>query len=69
MTGRRASNMKEKSSTTARPLLNSELNVINVGLEIFYNALKLQNIKTLDASWSPPPKLDEETQDLLDKIL
>lgn len=61
--------MKEKSSTTARPLLNSELNVINVGLEIFYNALKLQDIKTLDASWSPPPKLEKETQDLLDKIL
>lgn len=61
--------MEERSSTMARPLLNSELNVINVGLEIFYNALKLQNIKTLDASWSPPPKLDEDTQDLLDKIL
>jgi hypothetical protein len=55
--------------TTARRLLDSELNVVNIGLEIFYNALKLQNIKVVDANWNPPPKLDKETEDLLDKIL
>ena len=53
----------------ARNLLDSELNVINVGLEIFYSALKLQNIKTIDVKWNPPPELDSETKDLLDKIL
>ena len=55
--------------TTARRLLDSELNVVNIGLEIFHNALKLQNIKVVDVNWSPPPKLDKETEDLLDKIL
>jgi hypothetical protein len=55
--------------TTARRLLDSELNVVNIGLEIFYNALKLQNIKVVHANWNPPPKLDKETEDLLDKIL
>jgi hypothetical protein len=55
--------------TTARPLLDSDLNVVNIGLEIFYNALKLQNIKVVDVNWSPPPKLDKETEELLDKIL
>jgi hypothetical protein len=55
--------------TTARRLLDSELNVVNIGLEIFHNALKLQNIKVIDVNWSPPPKLDKETEDLLDKIL
>jgi hypothetical protein len=60
--------MKEKT-TNAGSMLDSELNVINVGLEIFYNALKLQNIKVLDVNWSPPPKLEKETQDLLDKLL
>jgi hypothetical protein len=55
--------------TTARPLLDSELKVVNIGLEIFYNALKLQNIKVVDVNWNPPPKLDKETEDLLDKIL
>ena len=55
--------------TTARRLLDSELNVVNIGLDIFHKALKLQNIKVVDVNWSPPPKLDKETEDLLDKIL
>jgi len=60
--------MKEKT-TDAAAMLSSELNVVNVGLEIFYSALKLQNVKVLDVNWSPPPKLEKETQDLLDKML
>jgi hypothetical protein len=53
----------------ARPLLESELNVINVGLEIFFTSLKLQQVNVIDASWSPPAKLDKETEDILDKLL
>jgi hypothetical protein len=49
--------------------LDSDLNVVNIGLDIFYNALMLQNIKVVDVNWNPPPKLDKETEDLLDKIL
>lgn len=60
---------KESVEPTKRSLLNSELSVINIGLEIFYNALLLQNIKALEVKWNPPQKLDNETQDLLDKIL
>jgi hypothetical protein len=56
-------------ATTARRLLDYDLNVVNIGLDIFYNALKLQNIKVVDVNWNPPPKLDKETEDLLDKIL
>jgi hypothetical protein len=56
-------------TVTARRLLDSELNVVNIGLEIFHNALKLQNIKVVDVNWSPPSKLDKETEDILDKIL
>ncbi len=55
--------------TTARRLLDSELNVLNIGLEIFHDGLKLQDIKVVDVNWNPPPKLDKETEDLLDKIL
>lgn len=58
-----------EESIDAAAMLSSELNVINVGLEIFYNALKLQNVKVLDVNWNPPPKLEKETQDLLDKML
>jgi hypothetical protein len=57
------------ATTTARRLLDYDLNVVNIGLDIFYNALKLQNIKVVDVNWNPPPKLDKETEDLLDKIL
>lgn len=60
--------MKGKTIDAAT-MLGSELNVINVGLEIFYNALKIQNVKVLDVNWNPPPKLEKETQDLLDKML
>jgi len=60
--------MKGKTIDAAT-MLGSELNVVNVGLEIFYNALKLQNVKVLDVNWNPPPKLEKETQDLLDKML
>ncbi len=68
--------MTEGNDTTAtntiiaaRRLLDSELNVVNIGLEIFSDALKLQNIRVVDVNWNPPPKLDKETKDLLDKIL
>jgi len=60
--------MREKT-TDAATMLRSELNVVNVGLDIFYNALKLQNINVIHVNWNPPPKLEKETQDLLDKIL
>jgi len=60
---------EQPPATTKKPLLDSELNVVNVGLEIFYNALKLQDIRVIDVSWSPPTKLDKETEDILDKIL
>lgn len=53
----------------ATGLLDSELYVVNVGLEIFYNALKLQDVKVVDVNWSPPAKLDKETEDILDRIL
>jgi hypothetical protein len=53
----------------ARKLLDSELKVINLGLDIFYSALAAQDVKTIDVSWRPAPKLDKESEDILDKIL
>ena len=60
---------EQRIAGSSRPLLDRELNVINIGLEIFYSALKLQNIKVVHANWNPQPKLDKETENLLDKIL
>ena len=53
----------------AKKLFNVELKVINVGLDIFYNALQLQNVKAVDVDWKPAPKLDKDTEDILDKLL
>lgn len=53
----------------ARKLLDSELKVINLGLDIFYNALAEQQVKAIDVDWKPAPKLDKESEDILDKIL
>ena len=58
-------NSTTNMATTARRLLDYDLNVVNIGLDIFYNALKLQNIKVVDVNWNPPPKLDKETEDFL----
>jgi hypothetical protein len=49
--------------------LESELRVINLGLDIFYNALAAQEVKAIDVDWKPAPKLDKESEDILDKIL
>lgn len=54
---------------SARKLLDSELKVINLGLDIFYNALAAQGVNAIDVDWKPAPKLDKESEDILDKIL
>ena len=50
-------------------LFNSELKVINVGLEVFKEDLKAQGVKVVQVSWRPPPKLEEEYEKILAKIL
>jgi hypothetical protein len=50
-------------------LFTSELKVINIGLEIFNDALKSQNVNSVQVTWQPPPKLEKEYQDILSKIL
>jgi len=50
-------------------LLNSKLNVINVGLDIFFQSLRDQMVNTVQVDWKPTTKLDKETEDILSKIL
>ncbi len=50
-------------------LFNSELKVINIGLEFFYKSLKDQNVKAVHVVWQPPPKIEKDLQDILGKIL
>ena len=50
-------------------LFSSELKVINIGLELFNEALKAQNVNSVQVSWQPPPKLEKEYEDILSKML
>lgn len=50
-------------------LFGSQLKVVNIGLEVFYEALKDQGVEAVQVSWKPPVKLEKEYQDILSKIL
>jgi len=50
-------------------LFDSELKVINVGLELFKNDLESQKVSVVQVSWQPYPKLEKEYEDILSKIL
>ena len=50
-------------------LFTSELRVINVGLELFSDALKNQGVNVVHVVWKPSPKLEKEYEDILSKIL
>jgi hypothetical protein len=50
-------------------LFSSELKVINIGLEIFNDALKAQGVNSVQVSWQPAPKLEKEYEDILQRIM
>lgn len=50
-------------------MLTSELKVINIGLEIFKDALEQQGVSVAQVSWQKPLKLEKEYEDILSKIL
>lgn len=50
-------------------LFKSDLQVVNVGLELFNDALIAQGVNSVHVSWQPPPKLEKELEDILSKIL
>jgi len=50
-------------------MLTSELMVINIGLEIFKDALEQQGVSVAQVSWQKPVKLEKEYEDILSKIL
>ena len=50
-------------------LLSSELVVLNVGLDIFRDALESQKVKCAQLDLSLAPKLDARLADALDRLL
>lgn len=50
-------------------LFTSDLKVINIGLELFRDALEAQAVDVAQVSWQMPIKLEKEYEDILSKIL
>ena len=50
-------------------LFRSELKVINIGLELFKDALEDQSVSVAQVSWQKPLKLEKEYEDILSEIL
>ena len=52
-----------------KKLLDSDLKVINIGMTIFYDSLKAQNIEVIQVDWKPGPVLDKLSEEILSKIM
>lgn len=55
---------------TANPLLSgAPLRVINLGAELFADALRDQSVPVQQVLWTPPRDQDEDLMTLLDDLL
>ena len=52
-----------------KKLLDSDLVVLNIGMNIFYEALRVQNVKVIQVDWKPGPVLDKLSEEILSKII
>ena len=50
-------------------LLNSEICVINVGLQQFAESLAEQSVEVVHVNWEPPAELDPELEQILEELL
>ena len=50
-------------------LLNSDICVINVGLQLFAESLAEQSVEVAHVNWEPPPELDPELERILEELL
>ncbi len=51
-----------------KQIIGKKLNVINVGISIFSDALKKQNVKVVQVNWRPPVVKDKKIESLLKKL-
>lgn len=52
-----------------RPLIGSELVVLNLGLDIFRQALESQKVTCVQVDLTEAPKLEKKLADALDRLL
>jgi hypothetical protein len=50
-------------------LFNKELKILNIGLEIFAEALTEQGAGVLQVDWQPTESLGSEVEEILDDLL
>ena len=50
-------------------LLNADVIVINVGLELFAEALAEQSVAVAQVNWKPPVELEPDLERILDELL
>ena len=50
-------------------LLNSDVRVINVGLQLFAESLTEQSVEVAQVNWKPPVELEPELEEILDELL
>ena len=51
------------------PLLTARPVVINLGLDLFAEALRKQSVDCVQVRWHPPPETDDDLLALLDDLL
>lgn len=57
------------ASGSSPGIIGQELKVVNVGLEIFKDALEAQDVKVVQVDWEVPAKGDEKVISILKKIM
>lgn len=50
-------------------LLTDAPSVINVGLELFADALESQSTPVAHVAWQPPVQIEDDLKDILDDLL
>ena len=49
-------------------LLNTEIKAINVGIQLFAETLKQQDVKVIHVDWSPPALGNKDLLKILDRL-
>lgn len=59
----------DRTDSSPPDLLNSELQVVNIGLELFKDSLEAQGIKVSHVEWQVPAKGDTKLINILKKLM
>ena len=61
--------MNEVNLSSVLKLFRSEVIVVNIGLKLFHDELRRQNVHAVQVIWQPKPKLEKDLEEILKKVL